>query len=47
MACSLKVPELLYKKQSNTHYEYTLLSECANRYMWYTPDDGLRIGRNM
>jgi hypothetical protein len=25
---------LLYKKQSNTHYEYTLFSECANRYMF-------------
>jgi hypothetical protein len=26
--------ELLYKKQSNTHYEYTLFSECANRYIF-------------
>jgi hypothetical protein len=26
--------QLLYKKQSNTHYEYTLFSECANHYMF-------------
>ena len=28
------VIQLLYKKQSNTHYEYTLFSECPNHYMF-------------